>query len=254
MERLMAFMAIIATGLIAAPALAQPLVFFGEIGTAPVFVSLDREGDKLSGYYFYLRQGKTIRLDGAVDRAGFALDEFSFVNNDKTGSFAGKTGAGAWSGTWRSPDGRRLGFSLRPDRNRLADLDGRLQCKASEVIGEFRYTQSLDLSAAKGRMTRFSFSNRARSRYDKNDCAIAMSDLKQTASPSGLVLRAKEDDPADTSASALHCSLRLMGGGDDLVILVSGCQGAGQTMFCSSRGGWSDLVVDRKTRACKAID
>jgi hypothetical protein len=254
MKRLMAFMAMIVAGLIAAPALAQPLVFFGEIGTAPVFVSLDRDGDKLSGYYFYLHQGKAIRLDGAVDAAGFSMDEFSFVNNDRTGSFTGKPGAAAWSGTWRSPDGRSLTFSLRPDRNRLSDLNGRLQCKAGEVIGEYRYLQSLDLTAAKGRMTRFSFSNTAKSQYDENDCAIAMSELKQIASPSGIVLRAKEDDPADTSASALHCSLRLMGSGDDLVILVSGCQGAGQRMFCSSRGGWSDLIVNRKTKACKAID
>jgi hypothetical protein len=254
MKRFAAFMAAIAIGFLAAPVLAEPLVFFGEIGTAPVFVWLDRDGDKLSGYYFYFSQGKTIRLDGAVGAAGFSMDEFSFVNNDKTGSFTGKPGATAWSGVWRSPAGHSLGFSLRPDRNTLSDLDGRLQCKASEVIGEFRYTQSLDMTAAKGRMRRFSFSNAAKSQYDENNCAIAMDYLTQIASPSGLVLRAKGDDPSDTSESALHCSLRLIGGGDNLVILVSGCQGAGQRMFCSSRGGWSDLIVNRKTKACKAVD
>jgi hypothetical protein len=254
MKRFAAFMAAIAAGLLATSALAEPLVFFGEIGTAPVFVSLDRDGDKLSGSYFYLRQGKTIRLQGVIDAAGFSMDEFSFTDNAKTGSFTGKPGAAAWLGTWRSPDGRSLGFSLRPDRNTLADLDGRLQCKASEVIGDYRYTQSLDMSAAKGRMTRFAFSNRAKSQYDENDCSIAMSDLKQIASPSGLVLRAKQDHPADASDNALHCSLHLMGSGDDLVIEVFGCQGAGQTMFCSTRGGWSDLLVNRKTKACKAID
>jgi hypothetical protein len=42
-------MARIAIGLFPLPVAAQSLSFFGDIGGAPVFVSLDRNGGKLSG-------------------------------------------------------------------------------------------------------------------------------------------------------------------------------------------------------------
>jgi hypothetical protein len=44
------------------------------------------------------------------------------------------------------------------------------------------------------------------------------------------------------------------GGGDYLVVQTQGCRGAGDEMFCSARGGWSDLAFDRKTQACSAIE
>ena len=72
-------MARIAIGLFPLPVAAQSLSFFGDIGGAPVFVSLDRNGGRLSGWYLYIGQAKQIRLEGSIDAANFALDEFSAV-------------------------------------------------------------------------------------------------------------------------------------------------------------------------------
>jgi hypothetical protein len=51
-------MAKIAIGLFPLPVAAQPLAFFGDIGGAPVFVSLDRDGGKLSGCYLHISQAR----------------------------------------------------------------------------------------------------------------------------------------------------------------------------------------------------
>ena len=75
----------------------------------------------------------------------------------------------------------------------------------------------LDLRAAKGRLTRFSYSARAKSAYDENDCAIDLAALKPIPAPSGIALRARDDDLDDTGEDALHCSPRLRGGRDFLV-------------------------------------
>ncbi|MGA2793397.1 MAG: hypothetical protein ABSE69_07655 [Roseiarcus sp.] len=254
MRTLMTCMAMIGAGLFSSPVFAQSLSFFGEIGAAPVFVSLERAGDRLSGWYLYIRQAKSIRLEGVIDAGGFAMDEFSFENGKKTGSFKGAASEAGWTGTWRSSDGRRLKLSLRQDRDALSDLSGRFRCKTSVSESGYAFVNSLDLRAAKGEVTRLSLSHDATGWNDEQSCSIALSDLKQIRSDSGILLRAKEDDETDTSQSAQHCTLRLLGGGDYIVIQVDGCKGAGDTMFCSARGSWSDLVLNRKTQACKAIE
>ena len=114
--------AAIVIGLIPAPVLAQPLTFFGQVGDAPVFVSIDRDGEKLSGSYFYLSQAKSIRLEGKVDPGGaFSMDEFSFTDGKRTGAFVGRAGVtDGWTGTWRAPGGRILAVNLQA-RSRSVD-------------------------------------------------------------------------------------------------------------------------------------
>src|SRR5271169_5701041 len=99
--KFMPFVAMVAIGLVPSPLFAQSLYFFGEIGNAPVFVSLDRAGDKLTGSDLYLKKAKELRLEGTINADGFAIDEFSFVNGEKTGGFKGQPGAAVWSGTWQ---------------------------------------------------------------------------------------------------------------------------------------------------------
>jgi hypothetical protein len=233
------------------PAWAQSLAFFGTVGRAPVFVSLQREGDALSGWYLYVRQGKSIRLQGIAGADGFALDEFSFHDGRKTGHFAGVAGARDWSGEWQAADGRMLTFTLRPARD---TLNGRFRCGARTSESGYRFQAALDLEAVKGRVTRFTLSHDATGFGDAQSCSIGLGDLRQERSQSGILLRAREDDVSDTGEAAQHCSVRVLGSGDALVVEVNGCKGAGDTMFCSARGSWSDLVLDRKTQACRAIE
>jgi hypothetical protein len=253
MRPFMACGAMIAVGLFPAPTAAQSLSFFGDIGNAPVFVSLDRAGDKLSGWYFYIRQAKTIRLEGVIDAGGVAMDEFSFVDGKKTGSFKGAAHAADWSGTWQSPDGRKLGFSLRPSRGPLSDLSGRFRCRTQFSDSGYTFRDSLDLQAAKGRVTRLSLSQDATGWGDKQSCFIALGELKQVRSDSGVSLRAEENHNNDASEDEQHCSIHILGDRDYIYVQVNDCKGTGDTMFCSARGSWSDLVLSRKTQTCQAI-
>ena len=246
--------AMIGVGLFSAPAAAQSLSFFGDIGGAPVFVSLERAGDKLTGWYLYLQQAKQIRLAGAIDASGFTMDESSFENGKKTGSFKGLPGEAAWSGMWRSPDGRQLKLTLRRARDALSDLSGRFRCKARASESGYSFVSSLDFSAAKGRVTQLSLSHEATSEHDEQSCSVALSDLTQIPTDSGILLRAKDDDGTDTNEGAQHCTLHVRGDSGALIIEVAGCMSAGGAMLCSARGSWSDLVLNRKTQTCKAIE
>ena len=67
MRWLVVCLVMVGLGLGPLPAWAQSLAFFGTVGGARVFVSLERDGDKLSGWYLYVRQGKSIRLEGTGD-------------------------------------------------------------------------------------------------------------------------------------------------------------------------------------------
>jgi Protein of unknown function (DUF3298)/Deacetylase PdaC len=66
--------------------------FRGMINGIEFQMNLTREGDKLSGSYFYSKIGKDLKLSGSIDKA----DKFSLDETDESGK---KTGE--WSGTWK---------------------------------------------------------------------------------------------------------------------------------------------------------
>jgi len=252
MRGLMTLVATIVVCLTASAAAAQTLSFFGDIGGAPVFVELERTGEKLSGSYIYLRQPQWIALEGRIDAGGVTMDES--IVGAKTGSFKGRAGPTGWSGTWRSPNGRTASFSLRPERGTLSDLDGRLQCKTSKAEDDYTFSQSLDLRASRGRLSTFSYATHTGGKYGPEDCAIQLGNLQQLKSELGILLRATEDDPDDTSEDAMHCNMSIDGDSDHLVLRVRGCKGAGGRFFCSGNGSWADLIVSRKTKICRAME
>ncbi|HEY4140604.1 MAG TPA: hypothetical protein VGM57_04275, partial [Pseudolabrys sp.] len=45
-------------------ALAHPLYLTGDVGGAPVLIMLEKDNEKLSGWYLYFRQAKDIQIDG----------------------------------------------------------------------------------------------------------------------------------------------------------------------------------------------
>jgi hypothetical protein len=95
--------------------------FRGTVGAYKVQMRLRRDGDALSGTYFYERvRGGGLRLEGTIDGEGrFTLREFDAAGA-QTGLFKGtwereETGDTNinLSGTWSRPDGtRQTGFSL----------------------------------------------------------------------------------------------------------------------------------------------
>lgn len=87
----------------------------GKIGNLEVMVRLEKNGNALSGSYFYVgktTKGETIALSGSSTSGKISLDEK--VGAQKTGSFSGTIERGGkLKGTWKTPDGSRsLPFTL----------------------------------------------------------------------------------------------------------------------------------------------
>lgn len=71
---------------------ANKKIFRGMINGTSFEMNLRREGDKLSGTYFYTKIGKNLNLSGTVDAKG----NFNLKETDASGK-----GTGEWSGTWK---------------------------------------------------------------------------------------------------------------------------------------------------------
>ncbi len=258
-----AIILLVAAGVLCAPAVAHPLYLSGTVGAAPAFFMLEQDKDDVTGWYLYLRVGKEIRLSGTRKADGSFVLEETAPDNRKTGTFNGKVGQGRWQGTWRkAADAPALAFSLKEENDTLGTLNGRFRCTTRKVDKQFGYTYSysLDLAASKGEVRKLTIASEATSRYDQHRCAIALRDLAQVSSDVGILLRAEGDTDAQ-QANAQRCSIRIVGAGGYLYVRIgdttesgNDCKGAGDSMFCSPRGSWTDLIVDRATQACKAVE
>jgi hypothetical protein len=96
--------------------------FRGSIGdTLGLQMKLVREGEKLTGSYFYQKVGTPIDIRGTIDQGGnLLLDEFDAGGN-QTGTFKGlwkedETGLIAIAGNWSKPKGdKKTAFSLHEE-------------------------------------------------------------------------------------------------------------------------------------------
>lgn len=96
--------------------------FKGSIGSAlGLQMKLVREGEKLTGSYFYQKVGKKIEVRGTIDKDGNAtLEEFD-ANGKQTGVFKGvwkqdENGAIVIAGSWTRPNGdKKAAFSLQEE-------------------------------------------------------------------------------------------------------------------------------------------
>ena len=103
-------------------AAAETKFFKGTIGSAlGLQMKLVREGENLTGSYFYQRVGKKIDVRGTVDKDGNAtLEEFD-PNGKQTGVFKGvwkqdENGAIEITGSWTKPNGdKKAAFSLHEE-------------------------------------------------------------------------------------------------------------------------------------------
>jgi hypothetical protein len=240
---------------------AQPILLSGTIGKAPVFLDLDRTGDTVSGWYFYLKAGKQIRLDGKLNPNGlFDIQEHSASSNSRTGSLKGRIKNGRWAGTWTDADGKRpTDVAFDEVRGTLKNTDGRLHCTVRARDADFgtRTKQSLDLTLKAGRVKALSLSLDEKTQGgEAQSCQLDLSDLKQVPVTVGILLRAR----GDRASGEHHCSVRLLPAGDYLVTRIGDssqenddCRGAGNTQFCTPRTFWLGLVVNRQTQVCKQV-
>lgn len=243
------------------PCRAEALYLFGHVGPASVLAIVEQKDASLNGWYTYLDNGGLVRLEGAIGAAGaFRLEEFAAGAN--TGRFAGEKRTDKWSGTWSKPDGTSpLPFALAEAPAAAAALDGAYRCTMTQVDKKYgwTYVHALKLSAARGVMTRFEASlDETSTEGEKQGCAYSLDDFRQMQGSPGVVLTAKDEPASDEGAPS--CTIRLVADADhvfirfgDLARAGDDCRFSGSTAFCSPRSFMPDLVVNRRTQACRAI-
>jgi hypothetical protein len=140
-------------------------------------------------------------------------------------------------------------------------LQASYDCTAKERDPKFQYTyeRNLKLVVTDGIVKKLAIAQGAYT-ADKSDdhwCNISFGDLKQVPSNVGVLLEAGEDDSAEDNGK---CTVRIMGNADTMWIMIgdhagdgSDCRQAGATMYCSPRAFWNDIILDRHTRKCKAL-
>lgn len=101
----------------------QTKYFKGSIGsTLGLQMKLARDGERLSGTYFYQKVGTKIDLKGTIDKDGsLTLEEFD-ANGKQTGIFKGQwesdneDGLASIAGNWSKPNGdKKTAFSLHEE-------------------------------------------------------------------------------------------------------------------------------------------
>jgi hypothetical protein len=245
------------------PVSAHPLYLFGNIGRFPVLVMITREKNDLSGWYLYLSHAKEIAIAGRIDAAGaFTFDEFDPKTHAKIARFAGTMKLGQWNGTWqKTAGGARLPFSVWESRDALPDLDGQVHCatKMTDASAGYTFRNALDLKARHGQLSTFSLNSSAKGWGDEQSCSLDLTEMHRAQSDAGILLQTRKTSPA--AGSDLHqCSIRIVGNADYLFVAVgdadedgNDCHGDTDMMYCSARGSWTDLVVERKTDTCRAV-
>lgn len=253
----------LATLLLATPVCAQTVFVEGTIGKAPVFGSLSRDGDNLIGWYLYPKYGKQIELQGKIDKVGaFHLDETSFDTTKKSGNFDGYLSASVWSGTWKNASGDAPApFTLTENHDTLAKFSGDFRCseKHSDKKYGYDYSRSAHVTFVKGAITRLELSQGSKGRDgDEQSCSIALSDLQRVPNGTGVLLRARGDQPG---GDMQHCTIRVAGTANFLYVSPgdtaetnNDCKGANDVMFCSARANWGDFLIDRRSKICGPAD
>jgi hypothetical protein len=244
-------------------AAAHPLYLTGEIGTLPVLLMIepDADGDKLSGWYFYFRNGKGIRLEGRREQDGsFAFDEYTLDKQTKTGSFKGTAAQGLWRGTWQTPDGAKsLPLNLRENADALTDLNTQVDCTAKVPDRKYGYSSAhaLRFATAKGEVKQFAMSVKTPFHDVRAECRLDRKDLTQTKSDAGLLLKAR--DNVDGALRA--CTIRIIATAGhfyvslgDFTEVGNDCKAANDTWFCGGHATWNDLIVDRKRGTCIRLE
>ncbi|MDR3527432.1 MAG: hypothetical protein P4L57_09140 [Rhizomicrobium sp.] len=248
--RLLTLTACLAFGCVAA---AEPITLSGSIGGKAVFFDVNRNGDTVSGWYFYLKAGQQIRLDGKIDHHGFFdIQEYSAASNSRTGALGGRIKDGHWAGKWNSAGGQApRTLSLDPLKDNLKTANGRYHCIARRQDDDFgtALNHSLDLTLAKGRVTGLALS---RSQHTGDEapqrCALTARDLKQIPARVGIALRTRRDGG--------RCTLTILGAGDYLVVRpgAAGEDCRAGTKFCTKDAFWTPLVLNRKTGRCVSVE
>jgi len=198
----------------AAPA-GEKVNFRGSIANLSIEMNLVREGERLTGTYFYPRIGKNIDLKGDIDKDGNVALRESDETGKETGVFKGKwksnaIGLADIEGKWSRPDGsKETGFfvSQQPIEFTAA---GRIVPKViRENNKEAKYSVDAEYPQIEGDARFDKFNREARAMITKD---VAAFKTAETAA-----LEEEIDLPEETQTSSLNIGYQVRLATDDLI-------------------------------------
>jgi hypothetical protein len=195
-------------------------LFRGAVAESALQMNLNREGDKLTGTYFYQKIGSDISLKGSINGQGdFTLQEFD-NSGKQTGEFKGKwtepsnLPSAVLEGTWAKPNSKDTLFFYATEQTiefhnglRVVPKENREQHKKKNYSVQVDYPE---LSGAQN------------PNADKFNQEIKTMISKETAEfKQGAVEVSAEDTPGNPDGgSSLYTNFDVMLATDDLISVV----------------------------------
>jgi len=180
-------------------------------------MTLVREGERMTGTYFYPRLGKNIVLNGSIDKDGNLELRESDEGGKETGVFKGKwksateVGPAEIEGKWSRPDGtKETDFQVSQQPIEFTAAVRVVPKVIREANKELRYSVDAEYPQVEGD-TRFEkFNREARAMITKDVAAFKASETPQESDE-------ESDLPAETRESSLDIGYQIRLATDDLI-------------------------------------
>jgi hypothetical protein len=189
-------------------------------GNLKIEITLMRDGDRLSGTYFYPKVGKNIALSGTVDKSGSVDLRESDETGKETGIFKGKwkpapdspdPGLNEIEGKWSKPDGSKETAFLVVQQPIEFTAAVRVTPKViKEANKEKHYTLDAEYPQIEGDPRFEKFNREARGLVTKD---VAAFKTAETVPESG----ATDETPAEALDSTLDIGYEIRHATDDLI-------------------------------------
>jgi len=181
-----------------------------------VEMTLVRDGDRLTGTYFYPRVGKNIDLKGTVSKDGNVELRESDETGKDTGVFKGKWTSNAMGlaeieGKWSRPDGsKETDFQISQQPLELASSVRVAPKVIKEDNKKLRYAVDAEYPEIQGDSRFDKFNQEARAMITKDVAAFKSSETAEEGEESG-------DLPAETQSSTLDIGYQIHFATADLI-------------------------------------
>ena len=198
----------------AAPA-GEKVNFRGSIANLSIEMNLVREGERLTGTYFYPRIAKNIDLKGEIDRDGNVALRESDETGKETGVFKGKwksnaTGLADIEGKWSRPDGsKETDFFISQQPIEFTAAVRIVPKVIRENNKEAKYSVDAEYPQIEGDARFDKFNAEARAMITKD---VAAFKTAETAA-----LEEETDLPEETQTSSLDIGYQVRLATDDLI-------------------------------------